>query len=34
VNGIKNGVRDETPVDDWEKTLYERFGIRPAAARA
>jgi N-hydroxyarylamine O-acetyltransferase len=29
----KNGERTETPVDDWEKALYENFGIRPAAAR-
>ena len=28
----KNGVREETPVDDWEKALYDVFGITRAAA--
>lgn len=30
----KNGVRTETPVEDWEKALYDTFGIKPAAAPA
>lgn len=31
----KNGVRTETPVEDWEKALYETFGIvRPAGVPA
>ncbi len=28
----KNGVREETAVEDWEKALFETFGVRPAAA--
>jgi N-hydroxyarylamine O-acetyltransferase len=27
----KNGVREETPVDDWEKTLFEVFGMSSRA---
>lgn len=27
----RNGVREETPVEDWEQALYDTFGIRPAA---
>jgi N-hydroxyarylamine O-acetyltransferase len=30
----KSGVREETPVGDWEQALYDTFGIRPAAAPA
>lgn len=31
----RNGVREETPVEDWERVLKETFGVvRPAAARA
>lgn len=28
-----NGVREETPVGDWERALFENFGVRPAGAR-
>lgn len=27
----RDGVKVETPVDDWEKTLEEVFGVRPGA---